>query len=335
MRYRDYLLRRLLYTIPALIGLSMLIFVIARLMPGDPARLALGPEASAEQVQNLREELGLNLPIHIQYLHYMGSLFQGKLGISLYSHRDVLVDLKETLPATLELVTGFPTRVGGQDAELTTPTGAAIVTTLAVPVDSAPLVSLEKSGLGAGDRELPDAPNMLRLILGQGVEKEARGAAGVGEKPVPNVGREQVLLLEATIDDMDAEMFGRFMEIALAGGALDVFFTSIQMKKNRPGVLLSVLCKEKDRDSLVEAVFRETTTLGIRIIPQERWVLDREVRRVELELGSVRVKVGRFRGEIVNIAPEYEDLKSIADSSGLPLKQVKQLVMEHWTELER
>ena len=238
-------------------------------------------------------------------------------------------------PATLELVTGFPTRVGGQDAELTTPTGAAIVTTLAVPVDSAPLVSLEKSGLGAGDRELPDAPNMLRLILGQGVEKEARSAAGVGERPVPNVGREQVLLLEATIDDMDAEMFGRFMEIALAIGALDVFFTSIQMKKNRPGVLLSVLCKERDRDSLVEAVFRETTTLGIRIIPQERWVLDREVRRVELELGSVRVKVGRFRGEIVNIAPEYEDLKSIADSSGLPLKQVKQLVMEHWTELER
>jgi peptide/nickel transport system permease protein len=105
MRYRDYLIRRLLYTIPALIGLSMLIFVIARVMPGDPARLALGPEASQEQVDKLRAELGLNLPIHIQYLRYMGGVFQGKLGVSLYSHRDVMVDLKDTLPATLELVT--------------------------------------------------------------------------------------------------------------------------------------------------------------------------------------------------------------------------------------
>ncbi len=105
MRYRDYLIRRLLYTIPALIGLSMLIFVIARVMPGDPARLALGPEASEEQVQKLREELGLNLPIHIQYIHYMSGVFQGKLGASLYTDRDVVVDLKEYFPATLELVT--------------------------------------------------------------------------------------------------------------------------------------------------------------------------------------------------------------------------------------
>jgi len=105
MRYRDYLIRRLLYTIPALIGLSMLIFAIARVMPGDPARLALGPEASEEQVQKLREELGLNLPIHIQYVHYMRGVFQGKLGVSLYTNRDVIVDLKEYFPATFELVT--------------------------------------------------------------------------------------------------------------------------------------------------------------------------------------------------------------------------------------
>lgn len=105
MRYRDYLIRRLLYTIPALVGLSMLIFVIARVMPGDPARLALGPEASQEQVEKLRAELGLNLPIHIQYVRYMGGVFQGKLGVSLYSHRDVLVDLIGSFPATFELVT--------------------------------------------------------------------------------------------------------------------------------------------------------------------------------------------------------------------------------------
>lgn len=105
MQYRDYLLRRFLYTIPALIGLSMLIFAIARVMPGDPARLALGPEASEEQVQKLREELGLNLPIHIQYLHYVRGVFQGKLGVSLYTHRDVVVDLIAYFPATFELVT--------------------------------------------------------------------------------------------------------------------------------------------------------------------------------------------------------------------------------------
>ncbi len=105
MRYRDFLLRRLLYTIPALIGLSMLIFAIARVMPGDPARLALGPEATEEQVQTLRDRLGLNLPIHIQYIHYMTGVFQGELGESLYTDRDVLVDLIEYFPATLELTT--------------------------------------------------------------------------------------------------------------------------------------------------------------------------------------------------------------------------------------
>jgi peptide/nickel transport system permease protein len=105
LRYRDYLLRRLLYTIPALIGLSMLIFVIARVMPGDPARLALGPEATKEQVQKLREEMGLNLPVHVQYLHYMGGVFHGKFGKSFYTHRDVMIDLREYFPATLELTT--------------------------------------------------------------------------------------------------------------------------------------------------------------------------------------------------------------------------------------
>lgn len=105
MRYRDFLLRRLLYTIPALIGLSMLIFAIARVMPGDPARLALGPEASEEQVQKLRDELGLNLPVHIQYLHYMRGVFRGEFGKSLYTDRDVTVDLTEFFPATFELVT--------------------------------------------------------------------------------------------------------------------------------------------------------------------------------------------------------------------------------------
>ena len=233
-------------------------------------------------------------------------------------------------PATVELITGFPSRLSGVDVELTTPTGASIVTTLAEPVKLTPNLLLKKVGLGAGDRELPDIPNMLRLVLGQVIEQ-----AQEAEDPEPEIGegRERVFLLEASIDDMEAEMFGHFMDLALEQDALDVFFTPIQMKKNRPGHLLSVLCKTEDRDRMVELIFRETTTLGIRILPQERWVLDREWRQIETEYGLVRIKLGLLRGEIVNIAPEYEDLKSIAGRRKLPLKQVRQRVLDQLAEL--
>lgn len=230
-------------------------------------------------------------------------------------------------PATVELLKGFPARLSGVEAELTTPTGAAVVTTLAEPIAETPSLLLEKVGFGAGDRELPEIPNMLRLVLGQVIEK----AQAV---PAVAVQKERILLLEASIDDMEAEMFGHFMERSLESGALDVFFTPIQMKKNRPGHLVSVLCRENNRDRMMDLIFRETTTLGLRIVPQDRWVLDRELRQVETELGSVRVKIGRFRGEAVNVAPEYEDLKQISDQSGLPLKQVKQKVMEQLAELD-
>jgi uncharacterized protein (TIGR00299 family) protein len=230
-------------------------------------------------------------------------------------------------PATVELIKGFPSKLSGVEMELTTPTGAAIVTTLAEPVLDTPTLMLEKVGFGAGDRELPDIPNMLRLVLGKVIAEAQSGPEAVVQK-------EQILLLEASIDDMEAEMFGHFMELALQKDALDVFFTSIQMKKNRPGHLVSVLCRANDRDRMVDLIFRETTTLGLRIIPQERWVLDREFRQITTELGCVRIKIGRFRGEVVNIAPEYEDLRSIADQRGLPLKLVRKKVMDHLVELD-
>jgi uncharacterized protein (TIGR00299 family) protein len=226
-------------------------------------------------------------------------------------------------PATVELIEGFPCKLSEVEVELTTPTGAAIVTTLAEPLSETPTLQLKKVGFGAGDRELPKIPNMLRLILGQ-VTDEGQVA----------VQKEQILLLEASIDDMEAEVFGHFMGLALESGALDVFFTPIQMKKNRPGHLVSVLCRMDDRDRMVDLIFRETTTLGLRIIPQERWVLDREFHEIETELGSVRIKIGRFQGDVVNIAPEYEDLRSIADQRGLPLKQVRQKVMDQLAELD-
>jgi uncharacterized protein (TIGR00299 family) protein len=234
-------------------------------------------------------------------------------------------------PATAQLLCGFPTRLGGAETELTTPTGAAIVATLTRPSEAVPVVAFEKWGFGAGDRELPGIPNMLRLMLGQTVEqREVPETAGqVGGLP-----REDVILLEAGIDDMDAEMCGHFLERALQEGALDVYFTPILMKKSRPAQLLSLLCLVKDQERMVELVFRETTTLGLRVKPQQRWVLERELRKVETDWGPVRVKVGLFKGEVVNVAAEYEDLKSIAGLTGLSLKQVRQKVMEKVTELQ-
>jgi uncharacterized protein (TIGR00299 family) protein len=237
-------------------------------------------------------------------------------------------------PATVELVRGFPTRIGGVDAELTTPTGAAIVTTLAEAADRAPAVCFEKSGYGAGDLELPGKPNMLRLMLGSSAAGQAdrSGVADSGRSKW--VQEEQILLLEASIDDMDPEMFGHFLGLALKQGALDVYYTPIQMKKNRPGLLVSLLCRPEDRDRLVELVFSETTTLGLRVNPQTRWVLEREVRSLDTEYGPVKFKVGRFGGRVVNIAPEYEDLKRISDETGLSLKRLRQELIGKIAELQ-
>lgn len=228
-------------------------------------------------------------------------------------------------PATAELVEGFPVFLGQFDGELTTPTGAAIVTTLAEKSAKAPACSFEKTGLGAGDVEFPGIPNMLRLILGQTVEADPPPT-----RPVQAGGlqEDQVVLLEASIDDMDAEMFGHFLELALRRGALDVYYVPLQMKKSRPGVLLSLLCRPEDRERMAELVFQETTTLGVRWSARQRWVLEREIRKIETVYGPVRVKIGRFRGRVLNISPEYEDLKAIAEKEDLPLKVVRQNVLE-------
>ena len=235
-------------------------------------------------------------------------------------------------PATTELVRGFPVILGTAEAELTTPTGAAIVTTL-VDKDSQPVESYyEKWGFGAGDKELPGIPNVLRLILGR--SGEATGQSVTGGESAEGVREEEILLLEASIDDMDAEMFGHFLELALDIGALDVYYTPLHMKKNRPGLLLSMLCRRQDRERMAELVFRETTTLGIRWTPCKRWILDREVQQIETEHGPVRIKVGRFQGRVVNVWPEYEDLKGMAERKKIPLKILRQKVMEHVGKLK-
>ena len=227
-------------------------------------------------------------------------------------------------PATAELVRGFPTRLGGIQAELTTPTGAAIVTTLADPTIDIPLMSLSKQGFGAGDRSFPGIPNMLRLLLGE--------TASVASGPSP-VEEDQVLLLEAAIDDMDSQSFGYFLDMALKQGALDVYYTPIQMKKNRPAVLLTLLCESTDQDRMVELLFRETTTLGLRYSLARRAILQRETREVRTDAGTIRVKIGRWRGRVVNVQPEYEDLREAAERTGRPLKLVRQDVLKEIAKL--
>jgi pyridinium-3,5-bisthiocarboxylic acid mononucleotide nickel chelatase len=229
-------------------------------------------------------------------------------------------------PATAELVADFPVFVGTVRGELTTPTGAAIVTTLVDETTTIPVCIYERSGFGAGDSEFEAIPNMLRLLLGTPQESEVRetvlSAVDFGWK------EEELCLLEANIDDMDAEIFGHFMELAFKKGALDVYYAPLHMKKNRPGLMLSVLCRNTERERLAELIFLETTTLGVRWSPWKRWVLDREVKRVETEYGKVGVKIGRFKGKIISIAPEYEDLRVIAERENIPLKELRRKVLE-------
>ena len=234
-------------------------------------------------------------------------------------------------PATVELVQGFPVVLGKMEGELTTPTGAAIVTTLAERNAHFPTCRLSRSGFGAGDREFPGIPNMLRLFLGQLLEADS-----VSEQTwshCEGLEEDEAVLLQANLDDMDAQMYGYFLELALKEGALDVYYVPLHMKKSRPGVLLSLLCRPEDQARMAELIFQETTTLGIRRSSWRRWVLDREVKQIETGYGPVRVKIGRFRERVVNILPEYEDLKSLAEKENLPLKVIRQKVLEQIIKL--
>jgi len=230
-------------------------------------------------------------------------------------------------PATAELVRGFPTVLGTAQAELTTPTGAAIVSTLAKPSTSPPAADYSRWGFGAGDREMPGIPNMLRLIIGDTLASSSpAGHAGSQE--------EEIVVLEATIDDMEAQVFGYFMDQALREGALDVYYTPVQMKKNRPAVLLTVLCSQQQENRMAGLLFRETTTLGVRATRTKRWVVPREIREVPTEFGPVRVKVARWEGQVINVSPEYDDLKAIAEKTGEPLKSLRRRVLEQIGKFE-
>jgi pyridinium-3,5-bisthiocarboxylic acid mononucleotide nickel chelatase len=216
-------------------------------------------------------------------------------------------------PATARLLLGAPVYAGAQQAELVTPTGALLVTSYATSYGAVPAMRLEKIGYGAGTRNFADTPNVLRVLIG-----EADAVAS----------SHSVVVIEAEIDDMNPQIFGVLMERLLAEGALDVFYTSIQMKKSRPGTLLTVIAPPATRARLTWTIFRETTTIGVRYREMARECLARETRTVRTPFGLIRVKVAKRNGETLNAAAEFDDCVRIAAESGRPVKEIQAAAMK-------
>ncbi|HKV28869.1 MAG TPA: nickel pincer cofactor biosynthesis protein LarC [Candidatus Acidoferrales bacterium] len=225
-------------------------------------------------------------------------------------------------PATTELLRDAPTFSSGIEKELVTPTGAAIATTLSTQYARMPAMKLKAVGYGAGSADLPQQPNVLRLMIGE--------AIGSGAEQHWD---ESVAVIEANLDDMSPQIYGYFAERALAAGALDIFSTAVQMKKNRPGQLVTLLCEISNRERLIDLLFRETTTIGIRTHEVRRQTLARESLPVETPLGTIRMKVSRLNGTVLNAAPEYEDCQRIATQKGVPLKEVLSTANFHFQKL--
>jgi pyridinium-3,5-bisthiocarboxylic acid mononucleotide nickel chelatase len=219
-------------------------------------------------------------------------------------------------PATLELLKGAPIYSSGVQTELVTPTGAAIVKILAKSFSPFPEMKVEKIGYGAGSRDFPGHANVVRISTG---EVASRIFIDHG-----NVSAETITVLEANLDDLNPQVFGYVMDRLLEEGALDVFGVPVQMKKNRPGAVLTVLCKPEDAAKLTKLVFAETTTLGVRQRDERRVALARRWVTVGTQWGDVRMKIASMNGTVTNYAPEYEDCRRIAAEQGVPLKDVMQ-----------
>jgi pyridinium-3,5-bisthiocarboxylic acid mononucleotide nickel chelatase len=218
-------------------------------------------------------------------------------------------------PATAQLLQGVPIYSKEIEGELVTPTGAAIISTFASSYGPIPMMQIERIGYGAGTRTYPKFPNVLRAIIGQ-LQEDA------DQTPTT------VAVIEANIDDLNAQIFGHLMEKALAEGALDIFYTPVQMKKNRPGVLVTVLCKPEDRDRMIDIVFKETTTLGVRYRSEQREILQREHVTVETKYGPINIKISRARdGSVVNYAPEFDDCRAAADLHKVAIRDVQTVAL--------
>jgi uncharacterized protein (TIGR00299 family) protein len=217
-------------------------------------------------------------------------------------------------PATVELLADAPVYSSGLQAELVTPTGAAIVRTLASRFAAFPEMKIEKSGYGAGSRDFPRHPNVVRLTVGEVASHTL----------ATNTASHTITVLEANLDDLNPQVFGYVMDRLFEEGALDAFGMPVQMKKNRPGTLLTVLCKPEDASKLTQLIFTETTTLGVRRRDEMRHTLARRWESVNTPWGEVRIKIASMNGTVTNYAPEYEDCRRIAAEHHVPLKTVMQ-----------
>jgi len=228
-------------------------------------------------------------------------------------------------PATVELLGDAPVYSSGVLAELVTPTGAAIVKTLASRFAAFPEMKIEKSGYGAGSRDFPGHPNVVRLTVGETASNAVAARTS----------SETITVLEANLDDLNPQVFGYAMDRLFEEGALDAFGMPVQMKKNRPGMLLTVLCKPEDAGKLTQLIFAETTTLGVRRRDEMRETLARRWEKVHTPWGEVRIKIASMNGTVTNYAPEYEDCRRIAAEHRVPLKRVMGEAVESYLSKSR
>jgi uncharacterized protein (TIGR00299 family) protein len=210
-------------------------------------------------------------------------------------------------PGTAELLRGFPVVDTGVRAELVTPTGAAILTTLASSAGPMPAMTVTGIGYGAGTRDLPGTPNILRCFVG---EQEAGS------------GQETITQIETTIDDMSPQLYEPLMDRLFAAGALDVFLTPVVMKRSRPGVVVTALARPEERDAVVRVLFEETSTIGVRWSECRRAVLPRETVTLITADGAIPFKVSRLDGRVVTVTPEFVDVARIALEKSLPVRDV-------------
>ncbi len=215
-------------------------------------------------------------------------------------------------PATLELLKGIPVQSSSDPVELVTPTGAAFLAEFCGKFGPMPAMSIEKIGYGAGSRDLDKAPNVLRAVLGVASVVSTRSADET----------DAVAVIETNIDDMNPQLFGDVMEQVLVAGALDVFLTPVQMKKNRPGTQLTVLCERNSVDALAELLLTHTTSFGVRVHEAQRRKLAREIVTVKTKFGAIEVKVGRLGSKIVTRSPEFESCKQAAARFKIGVKDV-------------
>ena len=246
-------------------------------------------------------------------------------------------------PATVALLKNAPVYSSGIQVELLTPTGALILTEYASGFGPVPPMTIDRVGYGAGDRELEETPNVVRVLVGEAIDKpkglspqdialEAHAIPVESRGDEPSRSSMKVVVLECEIDDMNPQIFGVLMDKLYAAGALEVFYAAVQMKKNRPGTLMTVVTRPEHRETLLEIVFRESTTIGVRYQELSRECLDREMVTVTTPLGAVRFKVARRAGHIVNAQPEFDDLAKLSQERGIPIKDVQALAHKAWLD---